>query len=156
MFKLLVLFSMIYCCRAYSGGAPATVCGDMIPQHPVDPQSSPFPYKIAVSKDQVQPGQTIEISVNGGSFKGLLLQVRNGDKAVGEFVIPADDRYFKPLTCHGNKNSAVTHKNSADKNSKTLVWKAPNAPGKYRIHVTVAKDGGVFWANVPSKFITVN
>lgn len=101
---VLTLLSVIYHCNAYSGGAPEEVCNDMTPQHPVSPQKSQLPYKVSVSKNQIKAGETVEIEVSGGEYKGLLVEVRNGDKAVGEFIVSESDRYYKTINCHGNKN----------------------------------------------------
>ncbi|CAG9853841.1 unnamed protein product [Phyllotreta striolata] len=152
---ILTVLSMAYYCNAYSGGAPKEVCNDMTPKHPVDPQKSPLPYKITVNKNQVKGGQQVAISINGRSFKGLLVQVRKANEATGEFVVSASDKYFKTVDCHDTPRSALTHKNSADKINKTVVWKAPTTPGKYTVHVTVAEDGETFWANVPTQVINV-
>ncbi|CAG9771846.1 unnamed protein product [Ceutorhynchus assimilis] len=149
------LVSLAASAWGYSAGAPEGVCNDMTPKHPVDPQKSKLPYKIAISKAEVKAGEEIEISVNGKAYKGLFLQVRDGDKAVGSFQIAGNDKLFKAVNCHGNKASAVTHKNAVDKKDKALVWKAPAAAGKYTLYATVAEDGGTFWAAKPSGTITV-
>lgn len=90
--------------RGYSGGAPEGVCDDMTPKHPVAPQTSRFPYTVSVNKKEVKAGDNIEITISGGApFKGYFLQVRDGDKAVGTFEIPATDKYSKAISCHGSK-----------------------------------------------------
>ncbi|CAH0556873.1 unnamed protein product [Brassicogethes aeneus] len=141
---------------AYSAGAPESVCDDMTPKHPVDPQKSQSPYKATVGKTAVKPGETVDIKISGPSLKGVLVQVRAANKAVGSFVIPDDDRHLKAINCHGNKASAATHKNSTDKKDLLLKWKAPSAPGKYTVYLTAAQDGGVFWVAKPGQTINVN
>lgn len=37
------------CANGYSSGAPESVCQDMVPKHPVPPQSTPPPYTITTS-----------------------------------------------------------------------------------------------------------
>lgn len=90
--------------QGYSGGAPEGVCDDMTPKHPVAPQTTRFPYTISLNKKEVKAGDDVEITISGGKpFKGYLLQVRDGDKAVGSFVIPDTDKYSKGINCHGSK-----------------------------------------------------
>lgn len=99
---LLTLCATISSIWAYSAGAPEGVCDDMTPKHPVPPQRSALPYKVSVSKNQVAPGGQVEITIGGKSFKGFLLEVRKGDKAVGAFDISPSDKYIKPINCHGS------------------------------------------------------
>ncbi|KAJ8968588.1 hypothetical protein NQ314_002254 [Rhamnusium bicolor] len=105
MHKLVIftIFAVISSTWAYSAGAPESTCDDMTPKHPVEPQKSRLPYKILISKDAVKGGEEVEITISGKIFKGFLLQVRNEDKAVGEFQIPDDDKYSKATNCHGAK-----------------------------------------------------
>ncbi|KAF2904323.1 hypothetical protein ILUMI_01851 [Ignelater luminosus] len=94
----------------YSGGAPVEVCDDMTPKHPVDPQKSSFPYTVTVSQSEVKAGEKVQITINGAkekSFKGFLLEVRSGDKAVGSFSIPDTDKYAKGIDCHGTKQVSL-------------------------------------------------
>lgn len=99
----LILFAVISCTWAYSGGAPESTCDDMKPKHPKDPQESELPYKVTVNRDSIKPGEVVEITISEKSFKGFLLQVRKDDKAVGQFLIPDNDKYSKTINCHGSK-----------------------------------------------------
>lgn len=87
---------------AYSSGAPTTVCDDMTPKHPFEPQASELPYTVSISKKTLKPGEDTEITISGKEFKGFLVQVRKGDKAVGSFDIDSKDKDSKALTCHGS------------------------------------------------------
>lgn len=153
MAKLIILtvLAVVSGAWCYSAGAPESVCDDMTPKHPVEPQKSKLPYTVSVNKKEVNVGDVVEITVGGKPFKGVLLQVREGNKAVGSFLIPDDDKYTKAITCHGNKGvssnnlfnfcgsiwlfllfqSAATHKNSTDKKDLVFKWKAPQASGNY-------------------------
>lgn len=106
-FTALLAVTTVY---GYSGGAPVEVCDDMTPKHPVDPQKSSFPYTVTVSQSEVKAGEKVQITVKAAkekSFKGFLLQVRNGDKAVGSFSIPDTDKYAKAINCHGVKQVSL-------------------------------------------------
>lgn len=122
MFKLQVLtiFAIAVSTYAYSGGAPEGTCDDMKPQHPVDPQTSEFPYKIDISKKKISPGDTVDITIGTDkAFKGFLLQVRKGDKAIGQFLIPEDDKFAKILGCHGGKAVSIILLML----NKIIIWK---------------------------------
>ncbi|XP_019878453.1 putative defense protein Hdd11 [Aethina tumida] len=157
MAKLIILtvLAVVSGAWCYSAGAPESVCDDMTPKHPVEPQKSKLPYTVSVNKKEVNAGDVVEITVGGKPFKGVLLQVREGNKAVGSFLIPDDDKYTKAITCHGNKGSAATHKNSTDKKDLVFKWKAPQASGNYVVYLTAAQDGGVFWVAKPTQTIKV-
>lgn len=100
-FTILAVASSSY---AYSGGAPESTCDHMTPQHPVDPQATKFPYEILIGKKKISPGDTVDLTIGKDkAFKGFLLQVRKGDKSVGQFVIPDDHKFAKTLNCHGGK-----------------------------------------------------
>lgn len=103
-FTFLVATTLMGVVYSYSAGAPEGVCDDMTPKHGVDSQTSPIPYTISIDKDKVKPGEQVKITINGKeSFKGYLLQVRDGSKAVGTFKIPTDDKYRKAINCHNSK-----------------------------------------------------
>lgn len=106
-----VILAFIAYTKAYSGGAPEGVCEDMTPKHPAPPQTSKFPYTITVNKKEVKAGEQVEITISGGQpFKGFLLQVRDGDKPVGSFDIPATNKYAKTINCLGG-NAVSTGNN---------------------------------------------
>jgi hypothetical protein len=153
---LIVISAIVATAWGYSAGAPESVCDDMTPKHPVEPQKSPLPYTISVSKKEAKGGEIVDITIGGKTFKGFLVQVRNGDKAVGSFQIPDTDKYSKPINCHGTNGSGATHKNAVEKKDLVLKWKAPEASGNYQVYVTVAEDGGTFWAGQPTQKIKIN
>lgn len=100
-FALLALASTAW---GYSGGAPESVCEDMTPKHPVAPQRSRLPYTVSVSKKEINAGDKVDITISGGNpFKGYMLEVRDGDKAIGNFEIVDTDKYSKTVNCFGNK-----------------------------------------------------
>ncbi|XP_066260415.1 putative defense protein Hdd11 [Euwallacea similis] len=154
-FLIVTLFSLVAAAWGYSAGAPEGVCDDMTPKHPVAPQKSAFPYKVALDKSEVKPGEEVLITVSGKPFKGFFVQVREDYKAVGTFQIPGDHKFIKTVNCHGTKGSGATHKNAVEKKNVELVWKAPAKTGKYTVYVTVALDGGTFWVAKPSGTIKV-
>jgi hypothetical protein len=147
---LIVISAIVATAWGYSAGAPESVCDDMTPKHPVEPQKSPLPYTISVSKKEAKGGEVVDITIGGKTFKGFLVQVRNGDKAVGSFQIPDTDKYSKPINCHGTNGvsidrkkerrrlssllqSGATHKNAVEKKDLVLKWKAPEASGNYQV-----------------------
>lgn len=92
-------------CYGYSGGAPIEVCDDMTPKHPDAPKKSDIPYTVVPDKKTVKPGDKVQLKISGKKpFKGFLLQVRDGDKSVGEFNVDSGHRYVKTIDCHDTKN----------------------------------------------------
>ncbi|CAG9826147.1 unnamed protein product [Diabrotica balteata] len=126
----------------------------MIPKHPFTPQTSQIPYKFGFNKDKIKAGEKVDITITG-TFKGLLLEVREGDNAVGEWVVADTDPDFRTLNCHGNNNTALTHKNAHYKSNVNLTWKAPNKVGKYILYATIGTTVESFWAHEAIKLINV-
>ncbi|XP_045471610.1 putative defense protein Hdd11 [Harmonia axyridis] len=151
-----ILLSAATCTWAYSSGAPTAVCDDMTPKHPFDPQTSALPYTVSISKKTVKPGEETDITISGKDFKGFLVEVRKGDKAVGSFLVDSKDKDIQALKCHGSSNSAATHSNASVRKSITLKWKAPQEKGELHVLATVAADGAVFWAKKDVGKIVVN
>ncbi|XP_026738101.1 putative defense protein Hdd11 [Trichoplusia ni] len=143
--------------HGYSSGAPTSVCGDMVPKHPVPAQSSPPPYTITTSTKVVKAGTPMEVVISGktpkDTIRGLLLQARQGDKPVGTFTVAPNDPFAQLLNC-GQPGNAVTHKKHDEKFDKQTVaftWTPPagfNDEIKFR--ATIALNGAVFWVGVES------
>ncbi|GBP38061.1 Putative defense protein Hdd11-like [Eumeta japonica] len=87
--------------RGYGSGAPPEACVDMIPQHPVPPQTTPPPYTITTSTKVVKAGTPMEVVITGktpsDTMRGLLLQARLGNEPVGSFKIPSAASDFAQL-----------------------------------------------------------
>lgn len=99
---LLAACSFVAIVSAYSGGAPVDVCDDMLPKHPVAPQTSKLPYTLQSTKSSASPGDRVKITINGNGgkpFKGLLIQGRQGDEIVGSFEVSDSDKYIKTINC---------------------------------------------------------
>ncbi|KAI8427609.1 hypothetical protein MSG28_002098 [Choristoneura fumiferana] len=100
---LVVVVSAVAFADAYSAGAPEGACQDMIPRHPVAPQKSPAPYTITTSTKVVKAGTPMEVVISGkgpsNTMRGLLLQARQGDKIVGKFTLPPNDRFAQLINC---------------------------------------------------------
>lgn len=108
----IVLVVFVGAVWGYSGGAPESVCEDMTPKHPAAPKDTDIPYVVKPDKQSVKAGGRVKVSIQGKKpFKGYLLQIRDGDKAAGQFVISDSDRYSKTINCHGLKqvSSATTN-----------------------------------------------
>ncbi|KAL7040303.1 hypothetical protein ACKWTF_000348 [Chironomus riparius] len=137
-------------------------CSSMTPRHHVDPQKSSFPYNIILSKNKIRAGDTIEITVQGktadDTFKGLLVQARVGDTAVGSFDVSPSSQYIQLNDCGNSKGNAVTHKKITNGiRTVKMLWKAPaNLSEKVVVYATVARNGGTFWVNQKSDVISVN
>jgi len=153
MLRLLVPMLAVVYVQAYGTGAPVTACSDQVPAgHGVVAQTSPFPYDVTPSAETVMVGKTVEITIRDadqGFFKGFFVQARlalDPDSPPAQGRFRADSRY-KLVSCGGNEDSAITHKNNDDKRMITVNWEAPEyLAGKSVIfRVTLVKNKETFW-----------
>lgn len=120
-FKVIVLVvAFIGSVSCFSGGAPESECSTLTPRHHVDPQKSPFPYTINLSKKQVRAGETIEVTIRGKTaddvFKGFIAQARVGDTQIGTWDASTASSYAQIKNC-GNSKSVSTF------NVKIIVYR---------------------------------
>ncbi|KQK73694.1 hypothetical protein AAES_164697 [Amazona aestiva] len=104
-------------------------CDSLLPNYEAVPQKSAPPYIIAVSFDNFEPGNEVQVTLEAlqdAGFKGFNLQAReiDGDVPVGTFKIT--DPNTKGMECHNVTNSAVSHANSDVKQKVTTTWIAPH------------------------------
>ncbi|CAB3231258.1 unnamed protein product [Arctia plantaginis] len=157
-----VIAVSLACAHGYSSGAPESVCQDMVPKHPVPPQSTPPPYTITTSTKTVKAGTPMEVVITGkkttDKMRGLLLQAREGTKIVGKFTLAPNDSFAQLLNC-GEPGNAVTHKKHDEKNDKQTVaftWTPPkDFVGDIKFRATIALNGAVFWVGVESAPVKV-
>lgn len=95
---------------AYSSGAPNGACVSMLPQHGVDPQESPAPYKLLLSANSLRAGDEVELELKGNGqgdlIKGFLVQARVGNEAIGQFKVSPNNKLAQTLSC-GNGNQVI-------------------------------------------------
>ncbi|XP_039339255.1 sericin 1-like isoform X2 [Mauremys reevesii] len=132
-------------------------CDTMLPHHGGEPQKSTPPYVIAVSFDKYDPGNEIEVTLEGTAergFQGFHLQAREleGDTPVGSFKIT--DPSTQALACHNVSNSSVSHTNSEVKHKVTTTWIAPSDTKSIQFRATFVQDSKNFWVGVLSKTVT--
>lgn len=105
-FVIVALIYIVPSAYSYSSGAPDTACGDMVPQHHVEPQMSEPPYKLTLSNNKLRADKTETINVKiqgnnvGDTIKGFMIQARIGEKPVGKFIVKAP-KYSQLLNCSG-------------------------------------------------------
>ncbi|KAG5676743.1 hypothetical protein PVAND_006552 [Polypedilum vanderplanki] len=159
IFLLIALVPYVY---SYSAGAPESECVDMTPRHHVEPQTTPFPYNILISKRQIRAGETVEVTIQGktakDTIKGLLVQARVGNTPIGTFDASASSQYIQLLNCGNSKGSAITHKKIENPpQSIKFYWTAPKGlKEKVTFFATVALNGGTFWTQQKSETLSVN
>ncbi|KAM6398339.1 putative defense protein 3 [Pluvialis apricaria] len=132
-------------------------CDSLLPNYEAEPQTSAPPYLIAVSFDNFEPGNEIQVTLEAlkdVGFKGFNLQAREieGDVPVGTFKIT--DPNTKGLECHNVTNSAVSHANSDVKQKVTTTWIAPRDVRDLQFIATVVQDLEKFWVGIQSKTLT--
>ncbi|XP_053607052.1 putative defense protein Hdd11 [Plodia interpunctella] len=159
---MLATAALVAVADAYSAGAPTGACKDMIPRHPLSPQTKPAPYIITPSTTTVKAGSPMELTISGKSpsdkIRGLLLQARSGEDIVGSFKVEPNDPVVQLLNC-GKPDNAVTHKKhdeSQDKQHLKLTWTPPSdLKGEIKFRATIALNGAVFWVGVESAPVKV-
>ncbi|NXP18839.1 FRRS1 reductase, partial [Scytalopus superciliaris] len=132
-------------------------CDSLLPNYEAEPQTSAPPYIIAVSFDNFEPGNEVQVTLEAlrdAGFKGFNLQAReiDGDIPVGTFKIT--DPNTKGLECHNMTNSAVSHANSDVKQKITTTWIAPHDVRELQFIATVVQNLENFWVGIQSKTLT--
>ncbi|XP_039412357.1 hornerin-like isoform X50 [Corvus cornix cornix] len=132
-------------------------CDSLLPNYEAEPQTSAPPYIIAVSFDNFEPGNEVQVTLEAlgdAGFKGFNLQAReiDGDVPVGTFKIT--DPNTKGLECHNMTNSAVSHANSDVKQKVTTTWIAPQDARELQFIATVVQNLENFWVGIQSKTLT--
>ncbi|XP_031636846.1 putative defense protein Hdd11 [Contarinia nasturtii] len=163
-FITIALICAIPSAYSYSSGAPEQACGDMIPQHHVEPQKSDAPYKFILNEHQYKAGQSVNFEIKGNAagdtIKGFLIQARIGDKPVGKFEIPMKSKkYAQLLNCSGGSGNALTHKKifGSGQNSIIGTWLPPqDVSGEVKLIATIALNGGVYWVQKVVTTITIS
>ncbi|XP_064284171.1 loricrin-like isoform X6 [Passer domesticus] len=132
-------------------------CDSLLPNYEAEPQTSAPPYIIAVSFDNFEPGNEVQVTLEAlgdAGFKGFNLQAReiDGDVPVGTFKIT--DPNTKGLECHNMTNSAVSNANSDVKQKITTTWIAPHDVRELQFIATVVQNLENFWVGIQSKTLT--
>ncbi|KAM4773384.1 uncharacterized protein ACIQIH_011016 isoform 19-T19 [Cyanocitta cristata] len=132
-------------------------CDSLLPNYEAEPQTSAPPYIIAVSFDNFEPGNEVQVTLEAlgdAGFKGFNLQAReiDGDVPVGTFKIT--DPNTKGLECHNMTNSAVSHANSDVKQKISTTWIAPQDARELQFIATVVQNLENFWVGIQSKTLT--
>ncbi|XP_065526615.1 putative ferric-chelate reductase 1 [Lathamus discolor] len=133
-------------------------CDSLLPNYEAVPQTSAPPYIIAVSFDNFEPGNEVQVTLEAlqdVGFRGFNLQAReiDGDVPVGTFKIT--DPNTKGMECHNTTNSAVSHANSDVKQKVTTTWIAPHGVKDLQFIATVVQDLEKFWVGIQSKTLTL-
>ncbi|XP_041457498.1 defense protein l(2)34Fc-like [Lytechinus variegatus] len=164
-----ILVALLFSCllentvvHSRSTGAPVDeynqICETMTPGHYASGQTSESPYSIMLQNDYYTPGVDMTVEISGSAnLKGLLLQMRNAvtEGIVGSWSVSDADN-FQTVSCNGNNNKAVTHKNA---NPKTLpvsfTWTPPDVGGQNVYAVaTFVQDFQTYWIKVTSSVIS--
>nr|XP_056700714.1 uncharacterized protein LOC130473210 [Euleptes europaea] len=157
------LFVVLFCAAftttvlGYPYGDVSIACDSMLPDHGGAPQKSSPPCVISVSFDRYDPGNEIQVVLEGTSpsgFKAFMLQARelHGNVPVGTFRII--DRNTQGRACANISNSAVSHTNPTVKYQVKTTWVAPRNTGKIRLVGTFIQDYDTYWVGVHSKTLS--
>ncbi|XP_058033793.1 ferric-chelate reductase 1-like isoform X2 [Ahaetulla prasina] len=156
-------FGIIFCTLFVSQifGYPyndiSIACDSMLPDHGSSPQTSSPPYVISVAFERYDPGNEIQVVLEGTSSSGFIafmIQAReiDGNVPVGTFRIV--DPNTQGLPCADRTNSAVSHNNPIRKHRIKTFWVAPQGTKRIRIMGTFVQDYGNYWVGIHSKTLS--
>lgn len=150
----LVLQCCVVSVSGYPGGAPPNSCAGMVPGHSgATVQAGASPYTVTMNTSTYTAGDVIEVTVSGGTFRGLLVQAQSpgcfGFPLPSFSVMPGDTN-VSTLTCPGQANSAITHTNRNDKTQATFYWTPGQDLGHINFRATVVQNFNIFWVNITS------
>ncbi|CAN0413320.1 unnamed protein product [Lampetra fluviatilis] len=124
---LLLLLLVPQEARGYSSGLVVAACGDLVPGHPGRPQAGP-------SNVSVEAAPALD------PRRGL------GSPPLGSFSLTGAAAEGQLLDCGGRANSAVSHRNGAEKRRVQFTWIAPNpSPDYVMFRATLVRDVATYW-----------
>ncbi|CAO2599867.1 Ferric-chelate reductase 1 [Lemmus lemmus] len=158
-FTASALVSALLICSvaSYPNGKVAMSCGGMTPQHGHSPQPEPV-HQITLSQMKFKPGDQIQVTLSGPTFKGFLLEARDAEDLsgppVGSFTL-IDSEVSQLLTCEDVQGLAVSHTSSSKKTEIKVYWNAPSsAPNHVRFLATVVEKYKIYWVKIPSHVLS--
>jgi Reeler domain len=89
--------------RAFSMGAPDSICDNLLPGHGASSQTSPSPFNVIVAPiDDASGRRLVNVTISGQeglNFAGFVIQARpeSGGNALGSFEVQPD--LGKTYTC---------------------------------------------------------
>nr|CAH0100357.1 unnamed protein product [Daphnia galeata] len=138
-------------------GAPRLACGDMTPQHGVDPQTSVSPYATTPSSASIAQGSKVTLTLapidSVDTFKGfLVIGFDNANQAGGPIGSFSAISEGQTLDCPGvNAMNAATHMSNANKTSVTMDWTAPAGfVGTVLFKTSYVQQVDLFWVATPA------
>jgi len=150
----MLLFCICSSVEAYSRGAPRGACYSLKPGHSGYAQAaSSVPTTCALSTYTQNSGGSVNLYLNGGDFKGFLVQALDGNgNVIGTFSPPANG---KCLACQTSCDS-ITHTNSGVKNQVVATWTSPSSyVGKVFFRYTIASNYNTYWVAVNGPALTI-
>ncbi|XP_062566576.1 putative defense protein 3 [Saccostrea cucullata] len=143
----------------YSAGAPAGVCESMVPGHGAAIQAGPSPYRVTMNTTSYTAGDRIMVTVSGGTFRGLLVEVRLADCSTvtyPTFSLMTSESNLQTLACNGEADSAVTHTNRNDKTEANFYWTPSSSLGHVYFRATVVQVQNTYWVGIESPVLRDN
>ncbi|XP_066533794.1 putative ferric-chelate reductase 1 [Hoplias malabaricus] len=160
MFWALLLFSgTLSSVAGYRNGKVEKSCGNMVPRHSGQHNTTSSPYTMSVSVRTFTPGDHITVTLSGRqNFEGFMIEARNTadpeGAAVGSFSLTRPE-ISQLLHCNNIQGSAVSHTSGEKKTEVSVVWIAPaNAPASVHFLATVVDHYSNFWVKIPSPVIS--
>ncbi|CAL1526992.1 unnamed protein product [Lymnaea stagnalis] len=142
--------------NAWPSGAPAGACSSLDPDtHGPSTATGTAPYALTFSSSTYQPGQVVQVRLQGAAFKGFLIVGRKADGSstdpVGFFQNPSSDSKLQCL--NGTTGNGITHTSNSVKNGLTFDWRAPSTSvGNIVFHYTIVRGGAPSTTSDPSDY----
>ncbi|XP_056004470.1 putative defense protein 2 isoform X2 [Ostrea edulis] len=154
MLSLLVSLSLlsvgVYC---YPNGAPTGSCGSMIPGHNAAVQTGASPYRVTMNTTSYDAGDVIEVTVSGGTYRGVFVQARPANCSTvtfPTFSLMSEETNLQTLSCNGVANSAITHTNKNDKTQSVFYWSPAANLGHVYFRATFVQTFNTYWVGIVS------
>ncbi|XP_062566577.1 ferric-chelate reductase 1-like [Saccostrea cucullata] len=150
---LLCLNLLIVVVIGYPNGAPPNVCDTMVPGHSGAVQTGASSYTMTMNSTIYTAGDVIEVTVTGGTFRGIFIQARSANcstVSLPAFSLMTNEGNLKTLTCNNVQNSAVTHTTKSDKTQAKFYWKPAANTGHIYFRATVVQVYSTYWVGIQS------
>ncbi|XP_076441041.1 putative ferric-chelate reductase 1 [Babylonia areolata] len=131
--------------HAFSQGAPSQACPNMRPIHGANKQTSPPPFNITLSTEEILPYQTLTVTISGIQFRGFMVTAYSSDFPLGTMIPKSDST---KLVCD---DLSVTHTSQAVKTEVSFDWRAPENLVENTLVVfkaTVVEERLIYWMDV--------
>lgn len=138
------------------GGAPASACDSMTPNHGSTAQTGTSPFTITTSALTYQCGQsiTVTLAATSGNFRGFLCQARTNVAEYSSTVGTLAQTGSVTMNQNCGTGKALTHSERGDKTTAMFTWTPSADHGSVRIVCTIVQVKTTYWVKQTSVALT--